>query len=176
MMIEFEKEVLDFLGLPSIPKKEFDGKPFKKGVAVIELASGVKAYAACSFNPDDGDTTPKICKVFSLEQFTKIEKIYVVPEYMATLNEVDEMDLDDDSKKRASELLEQAEKLELDSTEFEDVKPPINEYYFDNIKNDAEAKAFISSYNKRNKIKGRVPKTHEGLIMRLSVIYGELNK
>ena len=176
MMIEFEKDVLDFLGLPSIPKKEFDGKPFKKGVAIIELASGVKAYAAFSFNPDNGDVSPKVVKVFSLEQFTKVEKIYVVPEYMATLNEVDEMDLDDESKKRASELLEQAEKLELEDTSADEIKTPLNEYYFDNIKNDAEAKAFIASYNKRNKIKGRVPKTHEGLIMRLSVIYNELNK
>lgn len=174
-MIEFEKEVLDFLGLPNVPKKEFDGKHFKKGVAIIELSSGVKAYAACSFNPDKGDTFPKVTKVFSLEQFKKIEKVYVVPNYMASLNDVDEMDLDDESKKRASELLEQAEKLELEDTA-DEIKLPTNEYYFNNIKNDAEAKAFISSYNKRNKIKGRVPKTHEGLIMRLSVIYSELNK
>lgn len=174
-MIEFEKDVLDFLGLPSIPKKEFDGKPFTKGVAVIQLASGVKAYAACTFNPDKGHVTPVITKVFSLEQFTSIENVFIVPDYMANKNEVDAMDLDEESKRRAEELLEQAESLEKENV-VDETPMPDNEYCFDNITNDEEAKAFIASYNKRNKIKGRVPKSHDAIVMRLSVIYKDLNK
>lgn len=173
-MIEFEREILDYLGLPSIPKKMFDGQPFKKGVAVINLVSGGKAYASCTYSPDKMEK-PVINKVFSLEQYTGIDTIYIVPDYMATKSDIPEMDLDDESKKRAEELLSQAEELELDGVESE-VQTPQNEYYFDNIKNDSEAKAFISAYNKRNRIRGRVPKTHEGLIMRLAVIYNEINK
>ena len=174
-MIEFEKEVLDFLDLPSIPKKEFDGKPFTKGVAVIQLASGVKAYAACTFNPDKGHKTPMITKVFNLEPYSVIEKVFVVPEYMATVNEVTAMDLDDESKKRAEELLNEATALETENVA-DEMPMPANEYCFDNITNDDEAKAFIASYNKRNKIKGRVPKSHDAIVMRLSVIYKDLNK
>ena len=37
-MIEFEKEVIKYLNIPSIPKKEWDGKSsFSKGVALLEL-------------------------------------------------------------------------------------------------------------------------------------------
>lgn len=174
-MIEFEKEVLDFLDLPSIPKKEFDGKPFTKGVAVIKLASDVKAYAACTFNPDKGHETPTITKVFNLEPFSVIESVYVVPEYMATLNDVGVMDLDEDSKKRAEELLNEAATLENENV-VDETPLPDTEYFFDNITNDDEAKAFIASYNKRNKIRGRVPKGHDAIVMRLSVIYKDLNK
>ena len=46
-----EKELLSFLDLPSIPRKEWDGKTeFDKGVAVVSLYGGYEAYAIASFN------------------------------------------------------------------------------------------------------------------------------
>ena len=172
-MIYFEKDVIDFLGLPAIPKKEWDGKTsFEKGIAVINLLSREKAYAICSYN--NGDKTPKVCKVFSIEPFTSIEKIFVVPSYMQKIEDVDDMDLDEDSKKNARMILSEAEELEGEG--LADEYETTHEYYFENITNDEEARAFIKSYNKRNKIKGAIPKTHETILMRLSVIYNDYGK
>ena len=173
-MIEFEKEVLDFLGLPSIPKKEFDGTPFDKGVAIIDLGKDELSYAVCSYKPEFGHTEPMVTKVFSLQPYTKIVKMLVVPDYMSTQDDINDMDLDEKSKEMAKSLLAEANEIENDDVE--EVEHPQNEYYFDNINNDDEAKAFILAYNKRNKIRGRVPKTHENIVMRLSVIYAEMNK
>jgi hypothetical protein len=53
---------------------------------------------------------------------------------------------------------------------------PDNEYFFDHIHDDNEACAFIEAYNKRNKIKGVIPKKHDSLVMRLGVIWEETNK
>ena len=55
-MIQFEKEVLEYLNIPSIPKKEFDGKAaFSKGVAVVETIGKQEAFAIACFNPENGD-------------------------------------------------------------------------------------------------------------------------
>ena len=87
------------------------------------------------------------------------------------------MDLDEQSKKKAKEMLKEARELENDGVEKNDeLENPKNEYYFDHITNDDEAKAFIQSYNSRNRIKGRIPTTHEGLVMRLAVIYSDTQK
>ena len=60
-MIQFEKEIIEFLGLPSIPRKEWDKeKAFDKGVAVLELQDGQEAYAVCSCT----DGKPVVTKVF----------------------------------------------------------------------------------------------------------------
>lgn len=173
-MIQNEKEVLSYLRLPSIPKKVWDGKSaFKNAVAVVNLVYGGQTYAVASYDPDK-DVSPRIVKVFSHERFTVLGKIYIVPEYM-DVDDIQHADLDDESKKRAEELAQEAKEIENEGV-VQEVKLPENEYFFDHIHSDEEAAAYIAAYNKSNKIRGRVPKTHEGLVMRLSVIYAETNK
>lgn len=174
-MIQFEKEVITFLGLPSIPKKEWDGKQsFAKGIAVVQLADEREAYAICAFDAEC-DKEPRIVKVFGIEPFVNIKKVFVVPSYMTTQEEVKEMDLDEASTKKAESLLKEAAEIENDGVG-EKIETPENEYYFDHIKNDEQAKAFIQAYNSRNRIKGRIPTTHDGLVMRLAVIYSDTQK
>ena len=177
-MIEYEKEVVEYLGLPSIPKKRWDGKtPFTKGVAVLKTKSGGLAYAVCvGEENNEGHVNVSVRKVFSIETFTEISDVFVVPNYMANADDVDEMDLDEASQKAAKALLAEAAEYENEGVDEPPTIVPLGEYYFDNITNDEEARAFIKAYNKKNKISKRVPKTHEGLIMRLSVIYSELTK
>ena len=57
-MIQFEKEVLGYLNIPSVPLKKFDGKSFKDGVAVVELRSGSEAYAVATFD-EENDKEPR---------------------------------------------------------------------------------------------------------------------
>ena len=170
-MIKFESEILDWLNLPSIPKKKWDGKTsFKVGVAVIELQYGAQAYAVATFD-SDSDSEPRVKKVFSLEQFIKVSKIFVVPSYMD--EDIEKMDLDEQSKQAAQSLLDEAHELENEGIE-EKIEMPKNEYFFDTIHNDEEAMAFIKSYNKANRIKGRIPRDHETIVMKLSVIWSNL--
>jgi hypothetical protein len=170
-MIKFESEILDWLNLPSIPKKKWDGKTsFKVGVAVIELQYGAQAYAVATFD-SDSDSEPRVKKVFSLEQFVKVSEIFVVPSYMD--EDIEHMDLDEQSKQAAQRLLDEAHELENEGIE-EKIEMPKNEYFFDTIHNDEEAMAFIKSYNKANRIKGRVPRDHETIVMKLSVLWSNL--
>ena len=176
-MIQFEKEIIDFLGLPSIPKKEHDGKSaFEKGVAIIELRYGREAYAVCKFDTESGDKEPRIVKTFGIEPFIGIKQVFVVPNYMNDIEDVKDMDLDDESKKRAEQILQEAKEIENEGVDNEELKTPKNEYYFDHITNDEQGMAFIRSYNSRNKIKGKIPSTHEGIIMRLAVIFSDTMK
>jgi len=172
-MISFEKEVCEYLNLPKLPIKEWDGESgFEKGVAVLEKKFGDKAYAVSSFNPQN-ENKPRIVKVFDCEQFINIEKIFVVPEYMET--DVQDADLDEESKKKAEELAKEAEEVENDGTP--QIKLPDNPYFFDFIHNDDEAIAYIDAYNKKNKIQGgKLPKKHESILNRLLVIYTEMQK
>lgn len=172
-MINYENLVCRELNIPSIPKKKWDGeKSFKSGVAVLEMQDCRKVYAIATFD-NENDKEPRIIKVFTLEQFSNISDIFVVPDYMD--NDVENMDLDDESKAAAQAMLEEAKELENESTKNKAKDLPKNEYFFDHITNDEQAAAYIKDYNKRNKIKGRVPNTHDGLVMRLSVIYSETN-
>lgn len=171
-MIQFEKEIIDFLGLPSIPRKEWDGTtPFDKGVAVLKLQDGEQAYAVCGFSNEKANVT----KVFGATPFTRVEKIFVVPNYMPTVDDVKDMDLDDKSKKQAEVILREAQEIVEDNTPTE-IAFSENEYIFENIHNDEEATAFIEAYNRRNHIKGRIPTSHDTIIMRLMTINAELNK
>ena len=173
-MIQFKREIIDYLRLPNIPLKEWDGKSsFKNCVAVVSLSTGYEAYAVASFDAEK-DEKPRIVKVFSQEPFSTSTKVFIVPQYM-DVEDIKNADLDDESKERAEELAKEAKEIEDEGVE-EEVKEPENEYYFDHIKDDEAAAAYIAAYNKANKIGGRVPKTHEGLVMRLSVIYAETNK
>ena len=169
-MISFEKEVCSYLNIPSLPKKEWDGKSsFKNAVATIKLGGSRLAYAVASYD-EAKDDAPRVVKSFMTEPFYGIDKIFVVPSYMDT--DVDNMDLDEQSKKAAEDLKKEADELEKQGAE-ETIEVPENEYCFDHIHNDEEAIAFIEAYNRENNIKGAIPKKHESIIARLTVIYAE---
>jgi hypothetical protein len=169
-MISFEKEVCSYLNIPSLPKKEWDGKSsFKNAVATIKLGGSRLAYAVASYD-EAKDNAPRVVKSFMTEPFYGIDKVFVVPSYMET--DVDNMDLDEQSKKAAEDLKKEAEELENQGAE-ETTEVPENEYCFDHIHNDEEAIAFIEAYNRENNIKGAIPKKHESIIARLTVIYAE---
>ena len=169
-MISFEKEVCSYLNIPSLPKKEWDGKSsFKNAVATIKLGGSRLAYAVASYD-EAKDDAPRVVKSFMTEPFYGIDKIFVVPSYMDT--DVDNMDLDEQSKKAAEDLKKEADELENQGAD-ETIEVPKNEYCFDHIHNDDEAIAFIEAYNRENNIKGAIPKKHESIIARLTVIYAE---
>lgn len=173
-MIQYEKEICESLRLPSIPKKEWNGQTsFKNCVAVVKMLDGNLSYAVASFDAEK-DKEPRIVRVFGQSQFKGVDKVYIVPEYM-DVDDIKNADLDDESKKRAEELAKEAREIEDEGVE-EETRLPENEYFFDHIHSDEEARAYIEAYNKANKLRARVPKTHEGLVMRLSVIYSETNK
>ena len=173
-MIEFEKEVLAFLNLPSLPLKKFDGKSsFKDGVAILQLASGNEAYAVATFD-NEKDEEPRVRKTFSQEQFNAVKEIFVVPSYMDT--ETESFDLDKESKEAAERLADEAKELENDGVDETHTQLPENEYLYDFIHNDEEAVAYITAYNKKNKIKGKIQKKHDAIVARLMVIWSEENK
>jgi hypothetical protein len=171
-MIEFEKEIIAYLNIPSIPKKEWNGKDsFQYGVAILNLATNRQAYAACSFDKET-DSKPRIRKVFCVEPFNGIDKVFVVPSYMD--NDTTDADLDSESKKRAEQLAAEAEELENKGTVEEAVENAnkLPEWIFDEIHNMSEAQAWLKQYNIRNGIKkGKVPTNEETIKMRLYNIY-----
>ena len=176
-MISKENEVCQYLGIPSIPKKKWDGKSgFKRGVGVVDLLLGGQAYVVVTFDAEK-DTDCRVIKVFNMEQFNTekfgTDNVFVVPDYMDT--DVENMDFDEKSKQAAQALVNEAMDLENADTAAAKVELPENEYYFDNVHSDEEGMAFIKAYHQSNKLRGRIPDTHEGIIMRLSVIYSEIN-
>lgn len=171
-MIEFEREIIAYLNIPSIPKKEWNGKDsFQYGVAILNLATNRQAYAACSFDKET-DSKPQIRKVFCVEPFNGIDKVFVVPSYMD--NDTTDADLDSESRKRAEQLAAEAEELENKGTVEEAVENAnkLPEWIFDEIHNMSEAQAWLKQYNIRNGIKkGKVPTNEETIKMRLYNIY-----
>lgn len=171
-MIEFEKEIIAYLNIPSIPKKEWNGKDsFQYGVAILNLATNRQAYAVCSFDKET-DSKPQIRKVFCVEPFNGIDKVFVVPSYMD--NDTTDADLDSESKKRAEQLAAEADELENKGTVEEAVENAnkLPEWIFDEIHNISEAQAWLKQYNIRNGIKkGKVPTNEETIKMRLYNIY-----
>jgi hypothetical protein len=171
-MIEFEKEVISYLNIPSIPKRDWDGlSSFQDGVAVVNLSLGRQAYAVCSFDKET-DRQPCIKKVFGIEPFTNIEKVFVVPSYMD--NDTTDVDLDAESKKRAEQLAAEANELENKGTVDEAVKEAdkLPEWIFPEIQNIEQAMAYLREYNRMNGIrKGKIPTSEETIKMRLYNIY-----
>lgn len=171
-MIQFEKEIINYLNLPNIPKRVWDGlSSFQDGVAVVSLSLGRLAYAVCTFDKES-DKEPRIKKVFGIEPFTSIEKILVVPAYMD--NDTTDADLDAESKKRAEQLAAEAKELENAGTVEEAVEKAneLPEWIFDEIHNREEAIAWLKQYNIANKIKkGKVPTNEETIKLRLYNIY-----
>lgn len=165
-------DILNFLNLPSIPKKEWDGeKSFKEGIAEIFTADGTKSYALCTF---DSETMkePRIKKTFTQMPFVKTGKIFPVPDYMN--EDVDTFDLSQEDKERARGILEEAKELTEEVGE-ENKAEDVNEWSFDNIHNMEEAEAFVHSYRKKNRIKGSIPKNEENMKAYLAVLKTKLN-
>lgn len=176
MNILFEKEITTFLNLPSIPKKEWDGKSsFQKGVAVLEMRNNNEAYAVVSFDADK-DKTPNVTKVFGIEPFVGIKKVFVVPSYMTTEEEIKDMDLDEQSKKKVQEVLDEAKEIENEGTKEENPMDNLPEWIFSEIHSKDEAVAWLRNFQSRNKQKGRIPTTDENIKLRLFSIYSELQK
>lgn len=172
----FEKEVIKHLNLPSIPKKEWDGKSsFSKGVALISLQGEREAYAVASFDANV-DKTPNIVKVFGIEPFVGIKKVFVVPSYMTTEEEIKDMDLDEQSKKKVREVLNEAKEIENEGTKEENPIEKLPEWIFPEIENKEQAVAWLKNFQSRNKQKGRIPTTEENIKLRLFSIYSELQK
>ena len=95
-MVQYENEICQYLGIPSIPKRKWDGKQsFLRGCATIVHDDGSKSYAVATFD-NEQHNEPRILKVFSLERYVDVHEIFVVPPYMDT--NVDDMDLDEESK------------------------------------------------------------------------------
>ena len=90
-------------------------------------------------------------------------------------SDVDNFDLSDDDKAKAKAVLEEAHELETKKVVKKEITKG-NEYYFDEIHNDDEAKAFIKDFNSKHNIKGRIPSTHETIVMRLNAIYHDNKK
>lgn len=177
-MIAFEQEVCKYLGLPSIPKREWDGESsFEKGVAIVETKDRKQSYAVCESGfLSSGTIFAKVTKVFSLEPFIEIIKVFVVPNYMSTIDDVDGMDLDEASKKKAEQILQEAAELSGEGEEGGDELKIENlpEWIFPEITNKEEAQAWLRQYNKSNKIRAnRVPSSEETLKLRLYSIYME---
>ena len=176
--IEFEKELLAYLNLPSIPLKEWKegDMPFEKGVAVVENYGERLAYAVCKFDPNDGVKQPRVVKTFGTEPFTKIVKVFVVPNYMSNIEDVKDMDLDEQSKKKAEQMLKEAHELETEGTKEENPMENLPEWIFPEINSKEEAVAWLKNFQSRNKQKGRIPTTEENIKLRLFSIYSELQK
>ena len=176
-MVEYEKEVVAYLNLPSLPKKEWNQQDsFKDGVAVVSLSLGRLAYAVCTFDKET-DKEPRIKKVFGIEPFTSIEKVFVVPSYMD--NDTSDADLDTESKKRAEQLAAEAKELENQGTIDEAIEDAnkLPEWIFPEIHNIEEAQAYLREYNRINRIKkGKIPTNEETIKMRLYNIYKTNNK
>lgn len=171
-MIEFEKEVIAYLNLPSIPKKEWNQQDsFQDGVAIVSLSLGRQAYAVCTFDANT-DREPRITKVFGIEPFVSIDKVFVVPAYMG--NDITETDLDDESKKRAEQLAAEAQELENKGTVDEALEnaETLPEWIFPEIQDREHAIAYLREYNRINGIrKGKIPSNDETIKMRLYNIY-----
>lgn len=178
-MIKFEKEVCDYLRIPSIPKKEWNKRDsFKKGVAVVRLAVSGTGYAVCTFD-EDFDKEPRIIKSFASEPFYGIENVFVVPNYMNTSEkDISEMDLDDESKKKAEQLVQEAQELTATSEENKEIEEmqQLPEWIFPEITNAEEARAWLQSWNSKNKVRGKIPTNEETIKMRLLNIYSQMKK
>lgn len=174
-MILFEKEVCAQLRIPSIPKREWDGKSsFQTAVAVVTLRTGYDAFAVATFNKDI-DKIPRIIKVFSDEPFSIIRKLFIVPEYM-NVNDIDSLDLDDASKANAATLAQEAEAIEAEGTDEENEYKNLPEWVFPEITNKDEAIAWLSAYRKENKIRGKMPKNEDTIKSCLLSAYSQLKK
>jgi hypothetical protein len=86
------------------------------------------------------------------------------------------MDLDEQSKKKAEQMLKEAQELETEGTKEENPMENLPEWIFPEIENKEQAVAWLKNFQSRNKQKGRIPTTDENIKLRLFSIYSELQK
>ena len=160
-------------------KKEWNKRDsFKKGVAVVKLAVSGTGYAVCTYD-EDFDKEPRIIKSFASDPFYAIENVFVVPNYMNTSEkDISEMDLDDESKKKAEQLVQEAQELTATSEENKEIEEmqQLPEWIFPEITNVEEARAWLQSWNSKNKVRGKIPTNEETIKMRLLNIYSQMKK
>lgn len=162
----YENEMLAFLNIPKVPKKEWDNKtPFKKGVGVVDTKGG-EAFVVVGYD-EEGENHTKIIKVFGIEPILAIKKIFPVPEYMDTSG-IDNWDVDEESKEAAKAIANEVADMEKETREEQE---QLSEWYFDEIHNIQEARAWVAAYHKRNRIRGKAPKNEESLKNYLYVLY-----
>lgn len=164
----YENEMLAYLNIPKVPKKEWDGKtPFKNGVGIAKTNVG-EVCVVVGYSEDD-ENNLKILKVFGLEPIVGITKVFPVPDYM-DMNGIEGWDVDEESKESARTIAKEAVELERED-EKEEPQEELSEWYFDEIHNIEEARAWVAAYRKRKRIRGNSPKTEEALKNYLYVLY-----
>ena len=163
--IRFENKICQFLGIPAIPKKKWDKETqFDNGVAIIKRVTGDEDYAVCSFNSTI-DENVRITKDFGFEPFVEIIEVYPVPAYME--DNIENMQLDEESKMAMEVLLE--EKKEIVNKNVEKPKVDVYEWGYPFIKNQKEAEAYLAKNNTR----GRIPTNKITLQNKLRLMYRE---
>jgi hypothetical protein len=86
------------------------------------------------------------------------------------------MDLDEQSKKKVQQVLDEAKEIENEGTKDENPMANLPEWIFSEIHSKEEAVAWLKNFQSRNKQKGRIPTTEENIKLRLFSIYSELQK
>lgn len=161
---KFSTEICEFLNIPSIPNKEWDGKSsFESGVAIVKTVCDTEECAVCTFN-NKVDKVAKIIKVWGSDPFLKILNVYPVPLYME--DDITKMDFHDESSKEAMEALLE-EKKQLINEGIDKPKDDTSEWGYSFIHDKKEAVAFL----KTKKIKGAIPTKEEVLKMKLKALY-----
>ena len=161
----YEEEILKYLNIPSIPKVKWDGKVFKNAVGVIDVKGGRQAYAVFGFS--ESANTAYVKKVFGEEPILGIGDIFPVPDYM-DIDGIEKWDLNEESKSAATALVEEAIELENEKQEEQEIT---NEWYFDEIHNIEEARAWVANYRKKKRMRGKPIKDEESLKNFLYVLY-----
>lgn len=96
---------------------------------------------------------------------------------MTSEEEVKDMDLDEQSKKKVEQILSEANELENEGVKSDvPAMEDLPEYIFPEIHNKQEAEAWLRRYNSINKIKGKLPQSEETLKLRLYSIFVEQQK
>ena len=92
-------------------------------------------------------------------------------------NDISEMDLDDESKEKAIQIVQEAKELTQQSEQDKEMEEmqKLPEWVFDEIHNIEEARAWLQNYNNRNhNKKGKIPTNEETIKMRLLNIYSQM--
>lgn len=163
----YEKEILEYLNIPSIPQKKWDGKPFKNACGIVHLKGKNTAFAVFGFS--DSSNAPYIKKVFGEEPIINIGEIYPIPDYM-DMQGIENWDVPDESKDAAQNLANEAIEMEKSQQNEED-EFLSNEWFFDEIHNIDEARAWVANYRKKKRMRGKPIKDEESLKNFLYVIY-----
>ena len=151
------------LGIPKCPKKKWDNESsFDSGIAIVRRITGSEHCAICTFNSTT-DSGVRIIKDFGAEPFVGIVAVYPIPAYMD--DNIEKMDIDDESREAMEDLLREKEEIINKDVE----KPKIEEYEwgYDFIHNKQEAVAFL----KTKKLKGNLPTKDEVIKAKLRVMY-----